>query len=57
MKKDYIAAFFASFSIVLEAIVDGLHWFFIQEKEVVEGSEYDQEQESETQNSGDQLQA
>lgn len=57
MKKDYIAAFFASFSIALEAIVDGLHWFFIQEKEIVNGAEYDQEQDTQTQNSGDQLQA
>lgn len=44
MKKDYIAAFFASFSIVLEVIMDGLRWFFIQEKEIVNGAEHDKEQ-------------
>lgn len=56
MKKDYVAAFFASFSIALEAIVSGLKWFFIQEKEVVNGGEYDKEQDAQTQDSGDQLQ-
>lgn len=62
MKRDYLAAFFAFWAIVLDIIVSPVRTFLWEEKQVLEGGEYDEEaddQEQGTQetDSGDQLQA
>lgn len=50
MKKDWLAAIFAFPAIVLDLIVSPIRTFLWEEKEVLDGSEYDEEADYQNEN-------